>query len=129
MLLPPLLSEERGALHIAVLAGQLAAIGLSFFGVYLYVVEVTAAECRASAAGLAMMSGRVAAAVCPFVREWLGNRGFLIAMGVLQALAVGIVFALKIEPNLRQLGNITTEAPSNCQNNPDLTAVTAARIK
>ena len=56
-----------------------------------------------------MTCGRAAAAASPFVREGLGTEGFLMAMCVMQAVAVGIVAALQIEPNLRQLSEITGE--------------------
>jgi AAHS family 4-hydroxybenzoate transporter-like MFS transporter len=108
-LLIPLFHEERGLLYLAVLAAQFAAIGVAFFGVYLYVVEVTAPECRASAAGLAMMCGRLAAASAPFAREWVRNEGFLISMAVMQGIAVAVVLSLSIEPNLRQPGEISGE--------------------
>merc|ERR1719247_1576852 len=105
----PLFNEGRGPLYLLVLAAQFAAIGLAFFGVYLYIVEVTAAECRASAAGLAMMCGRLAAAAAPFAREWVRNEGFLISMAVMQGIAIAVVLSLSIEPNLRQLGEISGE--------------------
>lgn len=105
----PLLFDKESIAYLLTLAAQFAAIFLAFFGVYLYVVEVVAAPSRASAAGLAMTCGRAAAAASPFVREGLGTEGFLMSMCVMQAVAVGIVAALQIEPNLRQLSEITGE--------------------
>merc|ERR1719379_434017 len=109
VLLFPLLADVDSTAFLITLAAQFAAIGIAFFGVYLYVVEVISAASRASAAGLAMTCGRVAAAISPFVREWLLNEAFLVAMCIMQVIAIGLVAALQIEPNLRQLGEITGE--------------------
>merc|ERR1719379_769368 len=108
-LLFPLLTDKESKTFIVAVAAQFGAIGVAFFGVYLYVVEVVPSASRASAAGLAMTCGRVAAAVSPFVREWLLNEAFLVAMCIMQVIAIGLVAALQIEPNLRQLGEITGE--------------------
>jgi hypothetical protein len=59
-----------------------------------------------------MTCGRVAAAVSPFAREAFGNEGFLMAMCIMQAIAIGVVAALQIEPNLKQLGEISGETAS-----------------
>jgi hypothetical protein len=105
----PLARGYHNNVQLALLAVEFAAIGLAFFGVYLYIVEVSASALRASAAGLAMMCGRAAAAISPFVMESLGKLGFLVVMSSANVISAAIVYALQVEPNLRQLGDITSE--------------------
>ena len=56
-----------------------------------------------------MMCGRAAAAISPFVMESLGKLGFLVVMSLANVISAAIVYALQVEPNLRQLGDITSE--------------------
>lgn len=95
--------------EVAIICGQLGAIAVAFFGVYLYLVEVSETAIRATSTGCAMMTGRLAAVAAPLFSVWLGHVRFLALMAILQLVSAGIVTAFRVEPNMRQLGEIAAE--------------------
>eukprot|EP00928_Gymnodinium_smaydae_P044651 TRINITY_DN29783_c0_g1_i1.p1 TRINITY_DN29783_c0_g1~~TRINITY_DN29783_c0_g1_i1.p1 ORF type:complete len:456 (-),score=73.62 TRINITY_DN29783_c0_g1_i1:80-1447(-) len=96
-------------IEVAVICVPMALISVVFFIAYLYIVEVSGAALRASCTGFAMMAGRAAATAAPLLRESLGTQTFIMSMVVADLVSVVIICCLRVEPNMRQLGEISAE--------------------